>query len=176
MHYTELEIIEKMQFCIKSDPDTIRGYISQLPEWRDVVFKRHIKYINSILKHTTYHEISRVQGYSMEGIENIFRKIQTCLKLELDYKYNAKSNETVKKQIVRHDDKDDMLHNIFEYIKSLPSINTKNINNIYRYQLLKLILEGNTVIDIENKMGISADEIYNYLISSETNTIFNDLK
>lgn len=172
MHYTELEIIDKMKFCRKSNPDLIRNYIKLLPEWRNILFERHIKYVNSILRYSTYKEISNIQGYSIDGIENIFRKIQTCLELELEYKYKSKIN----KYKVRNNDKDDMLNSMFKYIKSLPYINKKNIININRYQILKLILENNSICEIENKMGIDSDKIYSYLISSETDTIFNDLK
>ena len=180
MHYTELEIIDKMQFCKKSDPNVIKGYLLQLPEWRDLVFKRHIKYINSILQPgSSYLMIAHEQGYSMESIENIFRKIQTCLRLEIEYKNNKtvkEYNNKVKKLDIRNSSKDEMLNSVFKYINSIPNINSEKIKDPMRLKVLKLIIEENDIIDLEKKLGINASSIYDCLFSSENSSIFIDLK
>lgn len=176
MHYTELEVLDKMNNCYHSDKTVILNYLTQLPDWRSRVFPRHKKYIISLVIGLSYQEISHKFGYSIEGIENIFRKIQTCLKMELDWdKENTKIKEEVKKERIKTD-KDELLIYIFNYLKSISDINVNGILNPIRKNIVKLVLKNKTIEEMENSLGIDANSIYYMLFTNENDSIFIDIK
>lgn len=175
MHYTELQIIDKMKHCIRSDRSIILNYLTQLPDWRALVFPRHKKFIIALICGETYMDISKKYGYSLEGIENIFRKIQVCLKAELDWEKEQASKAIVKKERTRTD-KDNLLRSSFNYLRSLEDINTSNISNPIRKSILNMALNGQPLEKIEKALGVDANSIYHYLFTSESDSIYIDIK
>ncbi len=129
--YSENELIDLMDDKSKDvDKVRLRFLLDEIVDWKKLVLKRHIKFINCFLENYNLNKIGKIFEYDSEGINNLFCKIK--LTLELIYKY--KKEKGLKSNIYDKDYYNNHYLNIYEpFNKNITNrINNKDINEILK--------------------------------------------
>lgn len=96
MKYTELEIIDMMLARKRLEKEELEEqvdfYLKCVRNWNKVVFKRHIKYVESYIKLRDLGKVGKDFEHSTEGMVNLFNKILVLLEIGYKERYQKVEN------------------------------------------------------------------------------------